>query len=122
MANYCARCGTPLPIGSESDYCIEHGGPPLSPDATIRCPYCSEAILATAKKCKHCGEFLDGSRKTNVAPTPPAPAPQLPRELKAKSGVMDGVKIGCGMFIVLPLLIILALIVLAGIFKGIVGH
>ncbi|MDZ4658981.1 MAG: hypothetical protein SH868_15500 [Bythopirellula sp.] len=23
-----------------------------------RCPYCSEEILSTAQKCKHCGEFL----------------------------------------------------------------
>ena len=23
------------------------------------CPYCAEQILATAKKCKHCGEYLD---------------------------------------------------------------
>jgi hypothetical protein len=22
------------------------------------CPYCSESILDTAKKCRHCGEFL----------------------------------------------------------------
>jgi hypothetical protein len=34
------------------------------------CPFCSELILATAKKCKHCGEFLDGSRSV-VAATPP---------------------------------------------------
>jgi RNA polymerase subunit RPABC4/transcription elongation factor Spt4 len=26
---------------------------------TKACPYCSELILATAKKCKHCGEILD---------------------------------------------------------------
>ena len=26
----------------------------------IDCPFCSEAIRATAKKCKHCGEFVDG--------------------------------------------------------------
>ncbi len=29
---------------------------------TKRCPYCGEEILATAKKCKHCGEWLDNSR------------------------------------------------------------
>lgn len=23
------------------------------------CPYCGEVILASAKKCKHCGEWLD---------------------------------------------------------------
>lgn len=28
-----------------------------------RCPYCSEEILADAKKCKHCGEWLDDSSR-----------------------------------------------------------
>ena len=26
---------------------------------TKKCPYCDEEILAVAKKCKHCGEWLD---------------------------------------------------------------
>jgi hypothetical protein len=46
--------------------------PPLMPpapafepvsSATKACPYCGEEILVVAKKCKHCGEFLDGSRQ-----------------------------------------------------------
>lgn len=28
---------------------------------TRACPYCAEPIAAAAKKCKHCGEFLDRS-------------------------------------------------------------
>ena len=27
--------------------------------ATKECPYCSEQISINAKKCKHCGEFID---------------------------------------------------------------
>jgi len=35
---------------------------------TRPCPYCGEAILRTAQKCRYCGEFLKGERevKTNV--------------------------------------------------------
>lgn len=35
---------------------------------TRSCPYCGEAILRAARKCKHCGEFLAGKRpvETNV--------------------------------------------------------
>lgn len=27
----------------------------------MECPYCAEVIKAEAKKCKHCGEFIDSS-------------------------------------------------------------
>ncbi|MCE9552054.1 MAG: DUF4339 domain-containing protein [Planctomycetes bacterium] len=33
--------------------------PQLGSSQTVVCPYCSEQILATATKCKHCGEFLN---------------------------------------------------------------
>ena len=28
-------------------------------EATTACPYCGQEILVTAKKCKHCGEWLE---------------------------------------------------------------
>lgn len=34
----------------------EEGGPARE---TRACPYCAEEILVAARKCKHCGEFLD---------------------------------------------------------------
>ena len=30
-----------------------------------QCPYCGEEILAVAKKCKHCGEWLDEDENSN---------------------------------------------------------
>ena len=27
--------------------------------AMVACPYCSEQLIAGAKKCKHCGEIID---------------------------------------------------------------
>lgn len=45
-------------------------------DATKRCPYCGEEILAVAKKCKHCGEWLED----NVPVAEPQPASSLTPE------------------------------------------
>lgn len=39
-------------------YAATESGPPK----LARCPYCSEEILSTARKCKHCGEWLDSTR------------------------------------------------------------
>lgn len=51
------------------------GGAAPTPDQTA-CPFCSEPILRTARKCKHCGEFLDGS----VRPAATAPAQTAARD------------------------------------------
>ena len=32
-----------------------------------KCPFCAEEIQDDAIKCKHCGEFLDGSHHSRVA-------------------------------------------------------
>ena len=76
-------------------------------DATKDCPYCAETIKAAANVCRFCGINLGTGKPITEAATPPT--------VKAKSGVADGVKLGCGMFIVLPLLILLALAFIIGI-------
>lgn len=40
-----------------------------------RCPACGEEILAVAKKCKHCGEFIDESNNIKISSTTSNVAP-----------------------------------------------
>lgn len=44
-------------------------------DATKRCPYCGEEILAVAKKCKHCGEWLDENTQVSEPQLTSVPEP-----------------------------------------------
>ena len=43
---------------------------PMPQPATKPCLYCGEAILASARKCKHCGEFLDEGGESLGSPAP----------------------------------------------------
>ena len=46
--------------------------PTVTTEANIKCPYCAEVIAAEAKKCKHCGEFLDDAlRQARMPPSVP---------------------------------------------------
>jgi LITAF-like zinc ribbon domain len=46
-------------------------------DEYKECPFCSEQILSTAKKCKHCGEFLMTVAQNQSPPPPPSAQNQL---------------------------------------------
>lgn len=46
---------------------------PAVESSSRACPYCGEAILAVAKKCKHCGEFLDGRPNPSAVQHAPPP-------------------------------------------------
>jgi hypothetical protein len=43
---------------------------PLKSDETVRCPACSEPVLASARKCKHCGEWITPAVSITAQPRP----------------------------------------------------
>tara|TARA_R110000868_G_scaffold30873_4_gene113698 strand:+ start:8 stop:268 length:261 start_codon:yes stop_codon:yes gene_type:complete len=71
------------------------------------CPFCGEIIKAKAVVCRFCQ--IDLASGQSLAQAQP---PQSPETVNARSGIEDGVNLGCGMFIVLPLLILGAVILL----------
>lgn len=63
----CPECGEDVTIVpmAEPSLPLVSPRPPEPPKQTRQikaCKYCGEDILATAVKCKHCGEFLDGQQ------------------------------------------------------------
>ena len=72
------------------------------PADTKKCPFCAETIRGEAVICRYCGYDLRSSQPTRPGAGQPAYSQPV---VKAQSGVMDGVKLGCGMFVVLPLLL-----------------
>jgi predicted ATP-dependent serine protease len=71
-------------------------------EETKKCPYCSELILATAKKCKHCGEWLEESNErkgTAWNEKGTADARAVTKGIKQKE--QDDFNQGCAIFVVL---------------------
>ena len=67
--------------------------------ALMNCPECKIEVSDKAASCPKCGCPI-----ANPLSLPPS-AGKGKSEVKARSGVMDGVKLGCGMFIILPLIL-----------------
>lgn len=105
-ARYCIKCAWDSATQQEG---IETYAP-VSNGNTMQCPFCSEEILATAKKCKHCGEWLGGPPpRVLQAGIPQAGSAdaravskgiKLHEQARAKLGVMGclGYIVGCVVF------------------------
>ena len=72
---------------------------------TKQCPFCGEEINVVAKKCKHCGEFLDEkARPAPAAVTAPAPGSDLNAAAKQKAiEDLSGIPVPTGKFILLTI-------------------
>lgn len=50
---------SPLTSAASPPPPIQHPRPSPAVEDKVRCPFCQELIVGTAKKCKHCGEIID---------------------------------------------------------------
>ncbi len=69
----CPKCQTKFEVKREEAPPPDFAFEPSKPENSKPCPFCGEQILADAKKCKHCGEFLDPlliKARNEAAPQP----------------------------------------------------
>ena len=78
---HCPKCAEILTVPNIPAHGEASVPSPIIAGQTKKCPFCSEQILSDARKCKHCGEFLDASLRS----PPPAviSQPKIPIQVPA---------------------------------------
>jgi len=107
----CPMCGKAIEV-SKPQY--KSDTTPIPKISTVKaCPYCSEEILITARKCKHCGEYLDESLKTQRQSKESDPDGKIVVKPRGEGCFLQTLNIGC---VIIVFLVVAFIIYVASLF------
>jgi transcription elongation factor Elf1 len=124
MAAQCPTCAVPLQVPLRREGSPSSLSPQIRTDDLKTCPRCAEDVKKAAKICRFCGyDFQTEQPDSKSAPqqpvTPQSAYDRIANKLASvgkekpvhgRSSIMDGVRLGFGMFVVLPIIVVLILV------------